>query len=123
MEGKKSIHLTSIYLPSNQRNLPSRGFRPSIYLFGLIGICSYGFYYTMAGIREQRELKREKLWARFYLQPVLEAEADRDMVRRHYARIAREQEIMKDVEGWDAEENVYHDKKFRNPSYAVLPKW
>jgi hypothetical protein len=77
----------------------------------------------MTGIREQRELRREKLWARFYLQPVLEAEQDRDTVRRHFGRIEREKEIMKDVEGWDAEENVYHDKKFRKPAYVALPKW
>lgn len=54
---------------------------------------------------------------------MIEAEQDRDTVRRHFARIEREKEIMKDVEGWDAEENVYHDKKFRKPAYTVLPKW
>lgn len=74
-------------------------------------------------IRERNELTREKVWSRIYLQPVLEAEADRDSVRRHYSTIAKEKEVMKDVEGWDAEEGVYHDKKYRTPTYISLPKF
>lgn len=93
-----------------------------IYLVGMGALCSYGFYKIISGIHERNELYREKMWARLYLQPVLQAEADRDAVRRHYAQIAREREIMKDVPGWDAEESVYNDKKFRRPSVIALPK-
>lgn len=70
-------------------------------------------------MHERNELAREKAWSRIYLQPVLEAETDRDNVRRHFARIAREKEIMKDVPGFDAEKNVYNDGRFRNPTYVA----
>lgn len=90
---------------------------------GVLGICSYGFYQLTKVIRERNELQREKVWARIFLQPVLESEIDRDAVRRHYSRIAKEKELMKDVEGWDAEEDVYNSKKFRRPTYVSLPKW
>lgn len=93
-----------------------------VYLVGLGALCSYGFYRIIAGIHERNELYREKTWARLYLQPVLQAEADRDAVRRHYAQIAREKEIMKDVSGFDVEQSVYSDKKFRRPSVIALPK-
>lgn len=64
-------------------------------------ICGYGFYATMNGIKERREMAREKVWARIYLTPMLQAEADRDDVRRHFAAQQREKELMKDVKGWD----------------------
>ncbi|ANB12985.1 hypothetical protein AWJ20_1263 [Sugiyamaella lignohabitans] len=75
------------------------------------------------GIHERNELARERAWSRIYLQPVLEAESDRDTVRRHFARIAQEKEIMKDVPGFDAEESVYNDKRFRTPSFIATPKF
>ncbi len=37
-----------------KRNLPSRGFRPSIFLLGLAGFCGYGWYIMMKSIRERR---------------------------------------------------------------------
>lgn len=40
------------------------------------------------------EYAREKMWARIHLIPVLQAEADRDMVRRTLADKAREKELM-----------------------------
>lgn len=45
------------------------------------------------------ELQREKAWSRIHLVPLLLAEGDRDAYRRNEAAIAREKEIMKDVEG------------------------
>ncbi|VVT49527.1 uncharacterized protein SAPINGB_P002313 [Magnusiomyces paraingens] len=105
-----------------KRNLPSRGFKPIVYFLGVIGICSIGFYQAISGIHERNELYREKIWARLYLQPLLQAETDRDAVRRHYAQIAREAEITKNVTGFDAEKSVYNDGKFRKPSVIALPK-
>lgn len=105
-----------------QRNLPSRGFRPIVYLLGMTGLCAFGFYKIISGIHERNELYREKTWARLYLQPVLQAEVDRDAVRRHYSRIAKEKEIMKDVPGFDAEASVYNDNKFRRPSVIAFPR-
>lgn len=46
------------------------------------------------------EFAREKAWARIHLIPLLEAESDRDAVRRQLAAAAHEKELMKDVKGW-----------------------
>lgn len=37
-----------------QRNLPSRGFRPSVMLAGMGLLMTYGFYRVGQGIREQK---------------------------------------------------------------------
>jgi hypothetical protein len=47
------------------------------------------------------ELARENAWSRIYLVPAILAEQDRDEYRRSQAALAREKEIMKDVEGWE----------------------
>lgn len=52
------------------------------------------------------ELGREKMWARIHLIPLLQAEEDRDQVRRHYADKAREQELL------GAETKVYHGDRY-----------
>lgn len=88
----------------------------------MTALCTWGFYEVISGIHERNELYREKTWARLYLQPVLQAETDRDAVRRHYAQVAREAEIGKDIPGFDAAASVYNDQKFRRPSVIALPK-
>jgi hypothetical protein len=40
---------------------------------------------------------REKYWARIHLTPVLQAEEDRDQVRRFWADQAREKELLGEV--------------------------
>ena len=40
------------------------------------------------------ELAREKMWSRIYLTPLLQAEEDRDQVRRYYAQQAMEKELL-----------------------------
>lgn len=55
----------------------------------------------LAGLFLSRELKRENMWARIHLVPLLLAEGDRDAYRREQAAKAREREIMKDVRGWE----------------------
>ncbi|KAL9069905.1 MAG: hypothetical protein Q9161_005219 [Pseudevernia consocians] len=85
-----------------KRNLPARGFRPSYYLYAMGIICAYGLYKTGKGIREQNELAREKMWSRIHLIPMLQAEEDRDLVRRTWADKTREKELM------GAESKVYH---------------
>lgn len=40
------------------------------------------------------ELAREKMWSRIHLIPLLTAEEDRDLVRRHLADQAREKKLM-----------------------------
>jgi hypothetical protein len=40
------------------------------------------------------ELAREKIWGRLHILPLLQAEEDRDQVRRYYADKAREQQLL-----------------------------
>ena len=57
-----------------------------------------------------RELKREKMWSRIHLVPMLLAEGDRDAYRRQEAALAREKDIMKDVPGWQVRaHSIDHD--------------
>jgi hypothetical protein len=51
------------------------------------------------------ELAREKMWSRIHLIPVLQAEEDRDLVRRHWAEQAREKELL------GAETKVYNNDR------------
>lgn len=69
------------------------------------------------------ELKRENLWSRIHLVPLLMAEADRDLYRRTQAANAREAEIMKDVKDWKVGQSVYNTTKYFTPSsYIVAPE-
>lgn len=54
----------------------------------------YGWYKLFHGQREKLELAREKMWSRIHITPLLQAEEDRDQVRRWYADQAREQELL-----------------------------
>jgi len=103
-----------------KRNLPVRGYSPKWYLFGMAGIMIYGFYEAIGGIKEQRELAREKLWARIHLTPVMQAETDRDLVRRVWAQEKREELLMSDVKGWKMG-SVYNSDRFIRPTYTVTP--
>lgn len=51
------------------------------------------------------ELAREKMWARIHLIPLLQAEEDRDQVRRYYADKEREKELL------GAETKVYNSDR------------
>jgi len=54
---------------------------------------------------DHSELAREKMWSRIYLIPLLQAEEDRDLVRRHYADKAREKALL------GGETDVYHSDR------------
>lgn len=41
-----------------------------------------------------RELAREKMWSRIHLIPMLQAEEDRDQMRRYWADQAREKHLL-----------------------------
>ena len=57
-------------------------------------------------ILENSELAREKMWSRIYLIPMLQAEEDRDQVRRYWAHQAREKELM------GSNEKAYHSDRY-----------
>ncbi|KAJ5555162.1 hypothetical protein N7535_007604 [Penicillium sp. DV-2018c] len=61
------------------------------------------------------ELAREKMWSRLHLTPLLQAEEDRDQVRRYYADKAREKELL----GTDAK--IYNSDRFVRPTFAYTP--
>lgn len=46
------------------------------------------------------------MWARMYLTPLLQAEEDRDQVRRHFANSAREKELL------GSEQKIYHSDRY-----------
>ncbi|KAI9595224.1 GRIM-19 [Syncephalis fuscata] len=84
-----------------QRTLPNRGPSGFVLIAGLSAFCGYGFYHVIQSIKETNEIKREKLWARIHLVPMLQAETDRDHYRREQALQAEEAELMKNVPGWE----------------------
>ena len=49
------------------------------------------------GVSLGSELAREKMWARIHLIPLLQAEEDRDLVRRHWGLQAKEKELLGSV--------------------------
>lgn len=108
-----------------KRNLPSRGFRGSVYFWGITGIIAFGFYRFYQGVDEQRELAREKQWARFYLEPLLRAEEDRHLARRYFSELKRQElvaESMSPEVRAKFEEPIYNDKsKIRFPQYTAGP--
>ncbi|KAL8943264.1 MAG: hypothetical protein Q9216_001175 [Gyalolechia sp. 2 TL-2023] len=61
------------------------------------------------------ELAREKMWSRIYLTPLLQAETDRDQVRRYWADQGREQELL------GRTTKPYHSDRFVRPTYGVTP--
>lgn len=91
--------------------------------------------------RSNRELRREKTWTRINLVPLLQAETDRDLVRRLEAAKKREANLMEGVEGWNPldlkaptpgvgkggkrdstqAEPVYHTDRYVNPTYLFMP--
>lgn len=84
---------------------------------------AFGFYRYYQGVDEQRELSREKQWARFYLEPLLTAEKDRNLARRYYSEMARRDMVRETMSPESRErfdEELYHDKsKFRFPKYHL----
>lgn len=106
-----------------KRNLPSRGFRPAIYFWGIVGIMGLGYYRYYQGVDEQRELTRERQWARFHLEPLLLAEEDRNLARRYFSEKARQdlvRETMNEETRAKFDEDIYNDKtKFRFPKYTA----
>jgi len=57
-------------------------------------VMAYGWRKLFVGNREKHELAREKMWSRIHIMPLLQAEEDRDQVRRMYADRAREKELL-----------------------------
>ena len=63
-------------------------------MLGVFGVMVYGWRKVFVSHREKLELAREKMWSRIHLTPLLQAEEDRDQVRRYYADQAREKSLL-----------------------------
>ncbi|KAG5917927.1 hypothetical protein E4U60_001317 [Claviceps pazoutovae] len=99
-----------------KRNLPISGIRPGTILLGVGAVMAYGWYKLFYGMREMNELAREKMWSRIHLIPLLQAEEDRDQVRRYWADQNREKELLGE------NLKVYNNEnRFVRPTYAVAP--
>lgn len=77
-----------------QRNIPTRGPKPVFYMLGVFAVMAYGWRKLFVGNREKHELAREKMWSRIHIMPLLQAEEDRDQVRRMYSDKAREKDLL-----------------------------
>lgn len=123
------------------RNLPRRGPSGAVVLTAIFAMMTYGFIKVGEGNNERRELRREKMWARIHLVPLLTAENDRDMVRRSDIVKEREEATMQSDtwKGGDlkarvpglgpngvldptANEPVYFTERFVMPSLVLLQK-
>jgi NADH dehydrogenase (ubiquinone) 1 alpha subcomplex subunit 13 len=90
-------------------------------------------FITLAYVLDS-ELAREKMWSRIHLIPLLTAEEDRDLVRRHYADLAREKELMgSNTAVYNSDRcvnlensfvliaNIFAIARFVRPTYAITP--
>jgi len=99
-----------------KRNIPVRGFRPVYYVLGIGAIMTYGIHTYGKGIAEYNELCREKMWARIHIMPLLQAEEDRDQVRRYLADQERERQLL------GKNTKIYNSDRFVRPTYVVTPE-
>lgn len=56
------------------------------------------------------------MWSRIHLIPLLQAEEDRDQVRRYLADQAREKELMGE------NVKVYNSDRFVKPTFSITPE-
>jgi hypothetical protein len=66
------------------------------------------------GLTGDSELAREKMWARIHLIPALQAEEDRDQVRRYLADRAREKELL------GSETRIYHSDRYVDGGWGCV---
>ncbi|KAJ3226634.1 hypothetical protein HK099_004515 [Clydaea vesicula] len=132
-----------------QRYIPKRGPSGFTLFVASFAIMGYGWYWVLESNNERRELSREKAWARIHLVPLLQAETDRDIVRRLEAAKKREQVIIDNQAptvkeqrnfqaldlkaktpgvgrygGYDPKQAqpVYHTDRYVAPTFLLLPK-
>ncbi|KAJ3040686.1 hypothetical protein HDV00_010579 [Rhizophlyctis rosea] len=125
-----------------ERYLPRRGPSGVVMFGGLFLIMGYGWYHQIRVIKEGIELDREKRWNRINLVPLLQAELDRDWVRKVEAYKVREKGYMSEYDpewapldlkaptrgiGKNAvydpqqSEPVYHTERYVRPTSLFLP--
>ncbi|KAJ3055842.1 hypothetical protein HK097_009045 [Rhizophlyctis rosea] len=125
-----------------ERYLPKRGPSGVVLFGGMIAIMAYGWNEYFKSLTEKKELHREHQWMRINIVPLLQAETDRDYVRRAEAYKKREKLIMQDADPdwqpWDLKaptrgigkrgvfdlnqaEPVYHTERHVMPKHLFVP--
>mmetsp|Transcript_595 Transcript_595/g.1189 ORF Transcript_595/g.1189 Transcript_595/m.1189 type:complete len:90 (-) Transcript_595:85-354(-) len=69
-----------------------------------------------------RALRKERMELRMAIMPFLQAESDFEAVEAREKFIAWEKQVMKNVPGWVAGENVYRTKSYMPSAIATMPK-
>ncbi|EDV26540.1 NADH dehydrogenase [ubiquinone] 1 alpha subcomplex subunit 13 [Trichoplax sp. H2] len=106
-----------------QRNLPRRGVSGAAMIIGSAAIMSFGFYLVIKGNRHRRVLKQERLEARHFVRPLIQAEEDRRILRRLKCLEYEEAKIMQNVPGWVIGESVYHTDRWVQPPAEQLSRF
>ncbi|KAJ3136156.1 hypothetical protein HK100_002031 [Physocladia obscura] len=126
------------------RYFPRRGPSGAVVFLGVFATMGVGFYYVGLNNAERREIRREKAWTRISLVPLLQAETDRDVVRRLASARAKESSIMQEKHDWAAVDlkepvkgikrygiydethqhatPVYYTDRYVAPTYLFVPR-
>jgi len=83
-------------------------------------IMLYGWIKLRGGQIERRELARERMWARFHLTPMLQAEKDRDDYRRLAAMQQREDKVTEGIPNFPKKD--YNSNRFVFPEFLIVSK-
>ena len=101
-----------------QRGARPRGVPTSLIWGSILGMTFYGFWQIGQTNKERRLALKERRDARMAIMPFLQAEQDKMLSEQIAASVAREKEIMKNVEGWKAGESVY-SKRWVKPTFGL----
>jgi len=69
---------------------------------------AYGFYRVGQGNQERNQQRLAERQVRYALAPILQAEADREYMRKEMENLKKEAEVMKDVPGWQVGKSPYN---------------
>jgi len=105
------------------RRIPSTGPTGAALFAAYAGMFVYGFYQIGQGNKARRAVKEEKYNARGVIVPYLQAEEDRRYVKAYREKMAKENAIMANVPGWDAEEKRRSASgRWFPPGQSTLPR-
>ncbi|KAJ3409158.1 hypothetical protein HDV05_004566 [Chytridiales sp. JEL 0842] len=126
-----------------KRLLPNRGPSGAAIFTASFLVMGYGWYWMAKSNEERRQLRVEKAWNRLSLVPLLQAETDRDIIRRQESYKSKESAVMSvSTESWapldlkapvkgigkngvrdpEAAEPVYHTSRYVAPTFYFVPK-
>ena len=102
-----------------RRYLPERGPPGWLIFLGLSAYSYVNHFRWDSQMRVHAELKRERLQGELALAAAIEAERDRERMRRQVADLRVERDAMKEVDGWVVGESVYHSSNYVPPKSHI----